>query len=118
MRVGSRSRGASWRAIEHDYIFEAGGGVVLNPPDAVKIPSAGEFAYPIALGHPDGMLTSFPCNSGRVKVTRLSSDGWARRDVLSVTLHDDNRIVAFFSDGAQQTIATAAPSLKHAARAA
>ena len=116
-RVGSRSNGACWRAIEHDYIFEAGGGIVLNPPGAAMIPSADELTS-TTLHHPDGMLTSFPCNSGRVKVTRLSPDGWARRHILGIMLHDDNRIVAFFSDGKQEAIAIAAPSSKHAARAA
>ncbi len=111
-RVGSN--GACWRAIEHDYIFEAGGGIVLNPPGAVMIPSADELAPSVTLLHPDRMLTSFPCNSGRVKVTRLSPDGWARRHVLSIMLHDDNRIVAFFSDGRRETIATVASSSKHA----
>ena len=112
--VGSRGDGACWRAIEHDYIFDAGGGIALNPPGAVIIPSEAESASAIMLLHPDGMLTSFPCNSGRVKVTRLSPDGWARRHILSLVLHDDNRIVAFFSDGRQETIATAAPSSKRA----
>ncbi len=115
-RVGSRTGGAFWRAIEHDYIFEAGGGLVLNSPGAAVIPSEGDVA--VTLRYPDGMLTSFPCNSGRVKVTRLSPDGWARRHVLSIVLHEDNRIVAFFSDGRQETIGTAAPSSKSAARAA
>ena len=108
----------AWRAIEHDYIFEAGGGIVLNPPEAVAIPCGGEFTTFVTLSHPEGMLTSFPCALGRVKVTRLAPDGWPRRHVLSIMMQDDNRIVAFFSDGRQEMIATAAPSSRRAARAA
>ena len=108
----------AWRAIDHDYIFEAGGGIVLNPPDAVAIPTGGDFTTFVTLSHPEGMLTSFPCALGRVKVTRLAPDGWPRRHVLSIMMQDDNRIVAFFSDGRQEMIATAAPSSRRAARAA
>ena len=85
------------------------GGIVLNPPGAAMIPLRRTHQR-TTLHHPDGMLTSFPCNSGRVKVTRLSPDGWARRHILGIMLHDDNRIVAFFSDGKQEAIAIAAPS--------
>ena len=115
--MGGQGVGA-WRAIEHDYIFEAGGGVVLNPPDSVAIPCGGEFIINVTLSHPEGMLTSFPCALGRVKVTRLAPNGWPRRQVLSIMMQDDNRIVAFFSDGRQEMIATAAPSSRRAARAA
>jgi hypothetical protein len=115
--MGCRGVGA-WRAIEHDYIFEAGGGVVLNPPEVVAIPCGGESTTFVTLSHPEGTLTSFPCALGRVKVTRLAPDGWPRRHVLGIMMQDDNRIVAFFSDGRQEMIATAAPSSRRAARAA
>ena len=39
----------SWRAIEHDYIFDAGGGVVLNSPAAAAIPCADELTKRDAL---------------------------------------------------------------------
>ena len=117
VRVENRGAGA-WRAIEHDYIFDAGGGFVLNPPDAIAVPCADEFIINVTLSHPEGMLTSFPCNLGRVKVTRLATDGWPRRHVLGIMMQDDNRIVAFLSDGRQEMIATAAPSSRRAARAA
>jgi hypothetical protein len=117
VRMGRRGAGA-WRAIEHDYIFDAGGGVLLNPPGSVAIPGAGEFVAHVMLEHPEGMMTSFPCSLGRVKVTRLARDGWPRRHVLGIMMQDDSRIVAFFSDGRQEMIATAAPSSRRAARAA
>jgi hypothetical protein len=113
--TGNGGAGA-WRAIEHDYIFDAGGGTVLNPPGAFAIRCAGDAE--VTLRHPEGMLTSFPCNLGRVKVTRLATDGWPKRHVLSIMMQDDNRIIAFLSDGSQAMIATAAPSSRRAARAA
>jgi hypothetical protein len=108
MRAGSNA--GSWNAIEHDYIFEAGGGAVLNPPGDVKAPCAADVSLDLKLSHPDGMLTSFPCDSGRVKVTWLSPDGWPQRSVVSLALHAGDRIVALFSDGRQETVATAAAS--------
>lgn len=117
VRMGG-DRAGTWRAIDHDYIFDAGGGSILNPPGPLAIPCGREFAAPLNLEHPEGFPTSFPCSLGRVKVTRLIPDGWPRRHVLGAMLQDDNRISAFFSDGRRQVIATAAPSSRRAARAA
>lgn len=116
-RMG-RGRSGAWRAIEHDYIFNLRGGFLLNPPGDIAIPLTAEISPQLTLEHPDGMLTSFPCSLGRVKVTRLAPDGWPRRHVLGVIMQDDNRIVVFFSDGRREIIATAAPSSRRAARAA
>ncbi len=109
-RCFARMKAGSWSAINHDYIFEAGGGAVLNPPGDVKAPCAADVSLDLKLSHPEGALTSFPCNSGRVKVTRFSPDGWPKRSIVSLSLHADDRIVALFSDGRQETVATAAPS--------
>lgn len=109
-RMRSRSHRGSWNAIDHDYIFEAGGGAVLNPPGEMKAPCAPDVDVDVKLIHPEGMLTSFPCKSGRVKVTRLSPNGWPKRSLVSLLLHADDSIVALFSDGRQETIATAASS--------
>lgn len=108
VRMRTRSQGGSWNAIDHDYIFEAGGGAVLNPPAEMKAPCPPGISVDVKLIHPEGMLTSFPCESGRVKVTRLSPDGWPKRSLISLMLHADDRIVALFSDGRQETIAIAA----------
>jgi hypothetical protein len=116
-RCFARAGGGLWRAVGHDYIFEAGGGAVLNSPGEIKIPLGADF-QDVKLRHPEGMLTCFPCLSGRVKVTRLSADGWAKRHLLSLMLDVSNKVVAMFSDGTQRAIATAAPSQQQAARAA
>ena len=107
----------AWHAVDHDYIFDAGG-AVLNPPGPLAIPGVSECAGPMTLEHPDGMVTSFPCSLARVKVTKLAPDGWPKRRVLGIVMQDDNRIAAFFSDGRQEIVATAAPSSRRAARSA
>ena len=117
-RLRARADGGLWRAIEHDYIFESGGGAVLNPPGEVRIPFDGEARLDVKLSHPEGMLTCFPCESGRVKVTRLSPNGWAKRELISLMLHADDSIAALFSDGTLETIAVTAPLPRQAARAA
>ncbi len=95
-----------WTGTGQDYVFEAGGGWLLNAPKASKAALGGRA---FTLTHPEGMLTCFPSGSQRVKVTRLSGNGWARRELKSLMLYPDRSIVARFSDGAQQRIATAAP---------
>jgi len=104
-----------WTGTGQDYVFDAGGGSLLNAPNALKVALGGRV---LTLIHPEGMLTCFPSRSQRVKVTRLSASGWARRELKSLMLYPDRSIVARFSDGAQRRIATAAPALAAAAIAA
>jgi hypothetical protein len=118
LRMGARASGALWRAVEHDYVFEAGGGTVLNPPRDARAPLGPSAALDVKLMHPDGLPTCFPCRSGRVKVTRLQADGWAKRRLLSLWLQDDDSVVALFSDGSQTSIGTAAPLFERGSRAA
>jgi hypothetical protein len=115
-RLRSQRPGGFWGAVEHDYLFEAGGWAAVKTPGAARV-SLGP-ALDIDLYHPEGGLTCFPCQSGRVKVSRLESDGWAKRNLLSLSLHSDSRVVALFSDGSRKTIATAAPRLSRGSRAA
>ena len=49
---------------------------------------------------------------------RISADGWAKRELLSLWLYPDRSIIAQFSDGAQTLIATAAPARSAAILAA
>ena len=70
------------------------------------------------LAHFDGKLTCFPSHAGLVKVTRISADGWAKRELQSLWLYPDRGIVARFMDGTQARIATSAPARMSAILAA
>ncbi len=96
-----------WRAIEHDYVFEAGGGLLLNAPGILTI-TPEDFGGVLTLSHPDRRVTSLPCRAGRVKVTLLKANGWTKRELVSLSLCVDHKIIARLSDGAQVMIATAA----------
>ncbi|MBI4724557.1 MAG: hypothetical protein HY765_06130 [Rhodomicrobium sp.] len=117
VQVPASGEPGQWTATGHDYVFEAGGGALLNAPGDMKIPAA-DPGHAIALIHPEEMLTCFPCRSGRVKVTRLQADGWMKRSLAGLLLFPDRSVAARFSDGVQETIATAAPANALAACAA
>jgi hypothetical protein len=102
-------RDSAWTTAGHDYAFDAGGFLVTSPGKLTITLGS----HRLTLQHPEGMLTCFPCKSGRVKITQLRADGWRKRDLISLSLHSDRNISARFSDGTQTIIATAAPA--HAA---
>jgi hypothetical protein len=56
------------------------------------------------------MLTCLPARAALVKITRLTADGRARRELESLALYPDRSVVARFSDGTKAKIATAAPA--------
>ncbi len=105
-----------WRTIAHDYVLEAGSGVLLNPPGNLEIPAAA--GQEVTLTHPASMLTCLPCHSGRVKVTLLLANGWMKRNLTGLFLYADRSIGARFSDGAEEKFAAAAPGLAALAIAA
>jgi hypothetical protein len=104
-----------WTAAAHDYVFEASGGWLLSAPGILKV-ALGERSF--QLTHLAGLLTCFPSHSGRVKTVCLRADGWCKRELKSLWLYPDRSIVARFSDGSAQPIATAAPGRTAAALAA
>ncbi len=104
-----------WTAAGHDYVFEAGGGALLNGLGNLTIVLGGRA---FTLTHPEGKLTCLPSKLGRVKITQLTADGWAKRQVLSLMLYPGRSIAATFSDGRKELIATAASPRAAAAIAA
>jgi hypothetical protein len=99
-----------WRAVNLDYILEADGRSLLKAkPGGLEI-TLGETEGGATLHHPEGTITGFCCRSGRVKITKLSSDGWEKRELLSLALWPDGNVIAHFSDGAQEAIGVALPS--------
>lgn len=107
LKLSAPSAASPWTAIGHDYVFEAASGFLVSAPGNLRVALGGST---FKLIHPDGKLTCFPSHSGRVKVTRISADGWGKRELLSLWLYPDRGIIAQFSDGAEMRIATAAPA--------
>lgn len=105
LQLRTQTSTSAWAEMAHDYAFD-GNGSLLNNPESLAL-AFGDFR--LSLLHPEGKLTSFPCKSGRVKVTRLRADGWRKRELSALLLHPDRSIAARFSDGTQSVIATAAP---------
>jgi hypothetical protein len=97
-----RSTTAPWMAIDADYMFEACGSL-LNAVEMGKLVLPG--CDGIALVHPAGALTSFPCPSGRIKITRLSADGSADQDRSAMAAWTGRGIEASVSDGARTDVA-------------
>jgi Phospholipid methyltransferase len=105
LKLRTPSNAASWTALTPDYVFDASSGFLVNGPGRLKLTLEN---IALNLTHPEGRLTCFPAQAGRVKVTRASADGWARRELLSLRLEPDRRIVARFSDGDERAVAMAA----------
>jgi len=96
-----------WTGTGYDYIFEPAGGFPVNAQASHRIAVGGST---FRLMHPEGRLSCFPAQSGRVKITRISADGWVKRELQGLWLCPDRSIVARFSDGSEARIATAAPA--------
>jgi hypothetical protein len=106
IQIRQRGKATLWSAIERDYFFCSDTGIALgasSPSTMLTADIAGERPITLILQS----LTQFECASGRVKVTRLSSGGWARRELESLCLYPDGDVIAYFSDGKQKVIGTA-----------
>jgi hypothetical protein len=96
-----------WTAVTQDYVFDLSSGALLDGPASI---GAGLKGCSLTIMHPAGMLTCLPAQAELVKITRLTADGRARRELESMALYPDRSIVARFSDGIKEKIATAAPA--------
>jgi hypothetical protein len=96
-----------WTALAQDYVFDPSSGALLGEPASIK---AGLKGCSVTITHPDAMLTCFPAQAELVKITRLTADGRARRELENLALYPDRSIVARFTDGMKEKIATAAPA--------
>lgn len=95
----------SWMALAQDYVFDAASGFLVNGPTRLRLTFADAV---ITLTHPEGRLTCFPAQAGRVKICQASADGWAERELENLLLYPERSIVASFSDGEERLIAVAA----------
>ena len=114
-RLRTPSTTSPWTCNGYDYVFDPASGFLVSMPGSQRIELGGSA---FKLMHPDGGLTCFPSHSGRVKVTRISPDGWVKRQLLGLWLYPGRSIVARFSDGSDTKIATAAPARSAAILAA
>jgi hypothetical protein len=112
VRVRGPLETGPWTAVTRDYVFKAGTGLLLTEPGSLEI---GLGDGTVSLLHPGGRLVCFPSGQGRVKVTGIYADGWARRELKCLMLHPDRAIAAHFDDGTQAIVATSA--IAHAAAA-
>ncbi len=105
MKLYAPKAASPWTVVGNDYIFEAASGFLASQPGNLRAVLGGAS---FKLAHPEGRLTCFPSQSGLVTVTRISADGWVKRELLGLWLLPDRSIVARFSDGTDARIATAA----------
>ena len=96
-----------WTGTGYDYVFEPTGGFLVNAQGSHRLAVGGST---FRLIHPEGRLTCFPSQSRRVKIARISGDGWVKRELQGLWLCPDRSVVARFSDGSETRIATAAPA--------
>jgi len=107
VRLSTGSATSPWTQAGLDFAFDAGSGLPAHAPGNVRAAAGGSS---FLIGFPEAKLTCFPAQSGLVKVTRAEADGWAKRELLSLWLYPDRKVVARFSDGSAMRIATAAPA--------
>jgi flagellar hook protein FlgE len=107
VQLSTPASAGPWTALGQDYVFDPSSGALLDGPASIR---AGLKGCSLTITHPEGMLTCLPAQAELVKITRLTADGRAKRELESLALHPDRSIVARFSDGAKAKIATAAPA--------
>ncbi len=115
VRMRSQVSAAIWAMVPRDYVFDRRSGSLVDGPDCLQAEHEGQR---LALTHPGGMLTCLPARSLRVKITILTADGRARRELTGIILLPDRSIIASFSDGSEEHIATSSSASAFPALAA
>ncbi len=97
----------AWTQAGSDYVFAADGS--LNP-DVVSTTISNLTVDGINVGdvtllHNTGGVTQFADANGTTNVTTLSQNGYAAGEFVSVTINDDGRVVASYSNGQQVELA-------------
>ena len=108
-----------WRQVGGDYAFSASGGL---SPDIVStnlnnLTVNGVNVGNITLQHNTGGVTQFADANGTSQVTALSQNGYAAGEFVSVTINDDGRVVASYSNGQQVELAQVVTANFNAANA-
>jgi hypothetical protein len=115
VQLSTPAAAGPWTALTQDYVFDPSSGALLDGPASIR---AGLKGCSLTITHPAGMITCLPARAALVKITRLTADGRARRELESLALYPDRSVVARFSDGTKAKIATAAPASAPTALAA
>jgi hypothetical protein len=105
IRLCAEGFDGAWLPLPHIYEFDASGFLENEPaPHTIDVGRS-----KVTVSHPEGLLTSLPCKAGRVKITKLETDGWGKRELVKLQLHPDRSIEAEFSDRKKAVFAIAAP---------
>jgi flagellar hook protein FlgE len=96
-----------WTNVGVDYTFGADGD--LNPPinqtNLTGLTVNGVTIGDVALVHGAGGITQFNDPNGSAEVTALSQNGYPAGEFVSVSINDDGRVVAAYSNGQQVEVA-------------
>ena len=109
----------AWRQIGGDYVFGANGGLSpdITSSTANSLTVNGVNIGDVTLLHNTGGVTQFADANGTSKVTALSQNGYAAGEFVSVTINDDGRVVASYSNGQQVELAQVVTAQFNAANA-
>lgn len=108
-----------WRDVGENYSFAANGAL---SPNVVSTTINGLNVNGVNLGnvtlqHNTGGITQFADANGTSKVTALSQNGYAAGEFVSVTINDDGRVVASYSNNQQVELAQVVTANFNAANA-
>jgi len=109
----------AWRQIGDDYVFGANGALSpdITSTTASSLTVNGVNIGDVNLLHNTGGVTQFADANGTSKVTALSQNGYAAGEFVSVTINDDGRVVASYSNGQQVELAQVVTAQFNAANA-
>ncbi len=97
----------AWKQVGGDYKF-AGSGSLSPDIASTTVPNLtvnGVNIGNVTLLHNTGGVTQFADPNGTSKVTALSQNGYAAGEFVSVTINNDGRVVASYSNGQQVELA-------------
>ncbi len=97
----------AWTQVGSDFTFAASGSL---SPDVVSTAVSNLTVNGVNIGnvtllHNTGGITQFADANGTSKVTALNQNGYAAGEYVSVTINDDGRVVASYSNGQQVELA-------------
>ncbi len=113
------SSDVAWRRIDTDYVFAADGSL---SPDITSttiddLTVNGVTIGDVTLQHNTGGVTQFADANGTTQVTAMNQNGYAAGEFVSVTIDDDGRVIATYSNSQQVELAQVVTAQFNAANA-